>query len=276
MNIRTLKGASGLGDSIYIRMVAQYFYEKDKSTFFLIMSDFPDLFIGLPCHIVRHTKLNEIEYQGRKYHTNKISYCGRKYKNDTTQFEDVCIAAGVPKDISYSLDWKIKNNTLINGIKKSASIKRKPICLITSPYRPFGRIDNWGKEITVNFDCMKKLINSKKNDFYFVMTCKDTPIYRLENIDCNLSMKTNISDLLDIASISNVIIGQIGHALPIAECLNKPALIFFSKNGMSCGNTFLESITPKKTIHKKNLVKHIIDNESDECIRRTFESLNIK
>jgi hypothetical protein len=147
---------------------------------------------------------------------------------------------------------------------------------VTAPFKPFGREDNWGKEMTVDFTCMDRLITAKKDDYFFIQTCKDDPIYKLKHIDFNLSRKTTVSDLIDIASLSSVLIGQVGHCLPLAECLNKPALIFFSANGLKCGNKFLESITPEKVIHKKNMIKYIIDNWSEAKIGTEFESLSIK
>jgi hypothetical protein len=191
MKIQTLKGASGLGDSLYIRQVAQHLYSQDKDIFLLIMSDYPMLFKDLPSHVVKHDKGNIITYKGQNYPVKKISYCGRKMKPQTTQFEDVCIAASVPQDIPYKLDWKVKNNDLIDRIRKLAKRKDgKPIILVTAPYKPFGRDDNWGKEMTVDFKVMDSLISAKRNDYLFVQTCKNDPIYQLKHIDLNLARKT--------------------------------------------------------------------------------------
>jgi hypothetical protein len=256
-------------------MIAQYLYSQDKDIFLLIMSDFPDLFRDLPCHVVKHQKINHIEYEGSKFPVSKISYCGRKYKDHTNQFQDVCIAADVPTDIPYKLEWTLKNQNIKDDINK-LNTKNKPICLVTAPFKPFGRDDDWGKEMTVDFTCMDRLITEKKDDYFFIQTCKDDPIYKLKNIDFNLSKKTTVSDLIDIASLSSVLIGQVGHCLPLAECLDKPALIFFSANGLKCGNKFLEAITPTKTIYKKSMVKYVIDNWSEAKIRTEFEGLNIK
>jgi hypothetical protein len=57
--------------------------------------------------------------------------------------------------------------------------------------------------------------------------------------------------------------------------MNKPGLIFFSKKGLTCGNKFLEAITPSKTIHKKKLVSYVIDDWPDSEIRTRFEKLDI-
>jgi hypothetical protein len=237
------------------------------------MSDYKDLFFDIPCYTTKHVKTNHIEYQNQKYPVSKISYCGRKYKDHTSQFEDVCIAAGVPTDIPYQLNWTVKNEKLVAGIRKSARRKGgKPVCLVVNPHKPFGRVDNWGKEITINAEVINGIIREYRKDYYFVSVCK-TPIAKLEHIDQNMCGKTTVSDLIDIASISQCIVAQIGFALPLAESLEKPALIIFSKKGITCGSAFLEAITPKKVIHKKQLIKSIIDDESQEEINKIFRGL---
>lgn len=265
--VKKIKCASGFGDSIYMYPITRYLLKQNRKLNLIVMTDYKDIY---KCHPYRE----RIEFvkHSKDFANFKISYCGRKYKSGTSQFEDVCIAAEVPKDIKYNIDWKIQNKELIDNIKKLSS--GKPICVVSAPFKPFGRVDEFGKELTVNFKRMNDLIARNKNDYYFIQTCKNTPEYILNNINLNLAGKTAISDVLDIMSIANRSVGQIGHILPLSEVFKVPCMLFFSRRGINCENRFISSITYEKVVHYKKLVSFCVDDFSDVEIDRKWHEMS--
>jgi hypothetical protein len=267
---KRIKCASGFGDAIYAYPIVRHLIESGKEEHITVMTDYHQIYDCAPfkdkLSFLRHSK---------DFAQYKISYCGRKYKAGTSQFQDVCMAAEVPTDLDFSIDWEIQNQDLINTIKKLARRKEAPICLISAPFKPFGRVDEFGVELTVNFKRMDDLIRRNRDKYFFVQVCKNVPEYALNNIDLNLAGKTTISDVLDIMSISDCSMGQIGHILPLSEVFKVPCLLFFSRKGLNCENRFISSITYDKIVHYKDIIKYCVDDETDvEIDRKWFETTN--
>lgn len=262
-----IKCASGLGDAIYMRPIVEYYYKRGYKV--EVMTDYDVIYDDLNVLTTKHSKSDthlELDMPWKK-----ISYCIRKYKPETTQFEDVCLQAGIPVTTPFNYRWKTRNKDLMGKVKKLAG--GKPICLISAPFKPFGRVDNWGHEMTVDFSKMDELIALNKDKYYYITVNKEKPLYKLNNIDLDLCHRTSVADLFDLVSIADVCMGQVGHILPLSEVFNKPALLFFSANGFKCGIKFIEAITPGKVIHKKKLIKYVIDDWPIDKINKVFQEL---
>jgi hypothetical protein len=267
MTEKKIKCASGFGDSLYMYPIVKYLIESGQEESIIVMTDYADIYkcasFKDKLSFVKHSK-DMAQY--------KISYCGNKYKLGTSQFQDVCLAAGVPTHTDFTIDWKIRNTELINNIRKLSSNKKK-VCFISAPFKPFGRVDEFGKELTINYKRMDDLIARNKDDYFFIQVCKNIPEYQLNNIDLNLAGKTSISDVLDIMSISDRSMGQIGHILPLSEVFDTKCLLFFSRKGLQCENRFISSIKYEKVVHKKCIVNYCVDDYSDVEIDRIWSEL---
>lgn len=254
-----IKGASGLGDSIYLHPITCHHLAKGE-TDITVMTNYPELFQDLPVKTIRHSK---------DYADKKISYCSRKYHLNSTQWEDVCIAADVGKKLDLRIKWGVKNQALVDLVKKRA--KGKEFVVVATPYKPFGREDEFGKEMTLDYRVVDKLI--KNNPQYFwVQTGREDALYKLP-VDLDLNRKTTAADVMDLVVHSKGVVAPVGHMLPICESLNKRMLCFFSRNGLNCENRFISSIKPQKVIHKKHLVSHVVDDESMESIQIAFNEV---
>jgi hypothetical protein len=266
--VKKIKCASGFGDALYAYPIVKHLIESGKEEKIIVMTDYHQIYDCAPFRdkisFVRHSK---------DYAAYKISYCGRKYKLGTSQFQDVCLAAGVPSDLDFSIDWQVQNTELINSIKKLSKKKGVPICLVSGPFKPFGRVDEFGKELTINYKRVDDLIARNKDDYFFIQVCKKQTEYTLSNIDLNLEAKTTVSDVLDIMSIADRSIGQIGHILPLSEVFKVPCLLFFARKGLTCENRFINSIKYEKVTHYKDIISYCVDDESDVEIDRRWQEL---
>lgn len=256
-----IKSASGLGDTIYIYPVARHLLDSGFKNI-TVMTNYPDVFQDLPVKTIKHTK---------DWATYKISYAGAKRKKETDQYQDVLIAAGIPISTPLEIPWEIRNNEIVEHVRKRA--KGKKIALISTPYTIFGREDEWGKEYRIDYRKYDEFLSLLRDEYFIVSTGTKEPIYLLNNVDMSMVRKTSVSDLLDLVYDSDTCVYQVGHMLPICEALNKRSFCFFSAVGMSLDNQFLRTITPSKVIHKKDICRGIVDIESTKSFKRHIQEV---
>jgi hypothetical protein len=273
MKVIGLKGASGLGDTIYAYPIAKHYAQKNEVVY--IMSDYPELFKTLlNVKVYPHKKINYIvKEDGSKQPIDiRFTYCARKYTPGTSQFKDSCLSAGIEKDIPLSLQWEVKDQKSIENIKKVA--KGRKLCIIAAPYEPFGRDDQWGKLLRIKPNIMQDIVNEYKQDVCFVQVGNKYVLNNINNVDINLINLTSVSQLMDLVASCDITISQVGNMLPISECLGKKNFIIYSRKAVESENRFIAAIVPEKVTHYKNLNTSIYDDE-EHYIRKFSEAINL-
>jgi hypothetical protein len=75
-------------------------------------------------------------------------------------------------------------------------------------------------------------------------------LHQFTGIDIDLANKTTVSDLFDVATKAVAFLGYVSFIVPLAESLSKPALLVWSRRGLSAPHQFVRVITPQKVLHK--------------------------
>jgi hypothetical protein len=259
-----LKGASGLGDTIIAYPIIKWYAQRYNTVYY--MSDYPELYETLPnvkCY--PHQKINYFRLgEGNKHPVDiRFTYTPRKYTEGTSQFVDSCMSAKAPDDLKFKIDWEVKNHKLITDIANWADGRK--ICILSAPYEPFGREDQWGALLRINPDLVQKIVDTYKDKVYFVQIGNSFVLHRIKGI-INLIEKTTVSDLMDLVRWADFGLSQIGNLLPMCEALNTKNFIIFSKAGLETDNRFLSSITPDKTVHYKHLNTSVVDDNIDKAV----------
>lgn len=255
-----LKGASGLGDSIYGYPIAKYYASKYRKVYY--MSDYPELFESIPnVEISPHKKLNYItSSDGIQPVDIRFTYCGRKYILGTSQFEDSLLSAKIRENVDLAIPWEVRNEELCDSIREAAHGRK--ICILAAPYEPFGREDKWGARLRIDHNSMAKIVYDRElnEKVFFVQTGNKFVLHNFDGA-YNLICKTSAADLMDLVYISDVCLSQIGNMLPMAECQGKHNFIIFSESAMTCGEKFIEAIIPEKVVHYKKINKSVLDTD---------------
>jgi hypothetical protein len=255
-----LKGASGLGDSIYSYPIAKHYLKEYKEVY--LMTSYPELFETLPSvKTYPHKKLNYIiKEDGMQQPIDiRFTYCGRKYTPGTSQFTDSVMSARINKKLDLSIPWTVKNRNLTEDIK--AKSKGKKICILSAPYEPFGREDEFGAILRIKPTIMQDIVNEFRKDIYFVMVGNKFVLHKIKNVGMDLVDQTRVYDLFDLVKISDITLSQVGNMLPMSECLNKKNFIIYSKKAHESDNKFIAAITPEKVTHYKKLNTSIFDDD---------------
>lgn len=246
--MRRIRGGSGLGDAIYVRVIADHLiacgYEVEACT------NYPEVFLGSRA-------------KTSPFRRNRVDvlchYSARKYRLDTTQWEDVCGTAGLGA-LPLRIEWAVRNIGLVERILQEAGGRK--IVVVHGGRVPMGRTDGFGKELLPCRSAFDATL-AELNDCFLVQVGKGEQLYRIRS-DLNLCGETSVSDLFDIASISSGMVAQCSYAVPLAECLDKPLLAIWSAAGMKSSQQYVKAITPKKILSKASSSFVVDDWQEDQ------------
>jgi hypothetical protein len=250
--MREIRAGSGLGDSIYLQSVARHMVMQGKQI--VVRSNYPDVFrpIGVP--VVQFHKLGNCV---------AAHYATRMRMQQTDQFQDMCITAGISGPVEMRLDWQPFNDEFLSGLKR-------PVIAVMLPRLPMDRTDGFGIDLMPNWHVMQTLID--KCDTSILQIGSGKAVHAFSGIDRDLSNKTSIRDVLDIASMVDGFIGTCSFMIPLAESLGKPYFCLWSGKGLVSETQYLRQITPQKIIHRKDLAHYAVDNSPANRIEQAFEA----
>lgn len=244
--MKSIRGGSGLGDSIYLASVVRHLLGKGEPL--LVRSDWPAVFSQLPVQVEPFTRAG-IDVLGH--------YSSRKHLLGSTQFEDLCACAGITEPVDLRLDWKPSNLALIDRIRSPG----KKVVVTMLPRSPMGRSDGFGAELLPNCKVIQTYIDSL-GDATVVQVGAGQPLFAFRGIDVDLANQTTVSDLLDVASQADGFLGYVSFLVSLAESFDKPAMFVWSKRGLRAGSAYVRRITPQKVLHLESS-RYVIDEEFD-------------
>jgi hypothetical protein len=260
MTRKSIRGGMGLGDALYVQSVARHLVKKGISL--RVHTAWPDVFRSLyPDAKVAPFCRTGIDILAH--------YPSRKKISGTTQFEDCCISAGIREPVELRLDWEPTNLSLIYSLQTYG----KPIVFVQLPRAPMGRTDGFGKELLPDCRSIQHAIDAIRDRALIVQIGSGKPLHRFSGIDVDLADQTSITDLLDIATVASAFIGYVSFIVPLAESLDKPALLVWSRRGLVFpAPVYVREITPKKILHKPSS-RFVMDDAPIEQIQEAANAL---
>ena len=258
--MKKIRGGSGLGDSLYVRPIAEHYVRGGHPV--IVKSNYPDVFIGAGVTVEPFTRLG----------TNVLAhYSSRRRNNETNQWQDICINACAPHDLPLSFRWEVRNARLVDNLRERAA--GRPIVMVHGGREPMERTDRGARELLPRqgaFDCTIAALE----DCFKVEVGKGAELYPIK-ADFDLTNKTTVADLLDIASTCSAVVGQCSWVIPMAEALGKPLLCVWAAAGLKSATEYVRLITPQKILSQPTS-RHLFDDWSAEKITeavREFHSV---
>lgn len=237
---KSIRGGMGLGDALYVQSVVRHLVEQGQSL--RVCTAWPDVFKQLGDRVTTAPFSRQVQILAH--------YSARKQKPGTTQFEDVCITAGLREKVDLRLDWKAEDAALVAWLKDSAD--GRPIVLVQLPRSPMGRTDGFGAELLPDCRVIDRAIArlKERKRALIVQVGKGASLYGLHGIDIDLANKTTVRQMLDLSTIASGFLGYVSFLVPLAESFSKPALLVWSSRGLKSRQPYISAITPKKVLHK--------------------------
>jgi hypothetical protein len=251
LKVKRIRSGRGLGDALYLQGVARHLVGRGYKL--TACCDYPDLFLPLKDSV-------SVEPFTRNHIDILAHYSLRKVFKDTTQFRDCCLQAGIVEKVDLKLDWQPRDLELIASLKSD-----KPVVVVQMPRAPMNRTDGFGMELLPDCRAIQKVINALKDRCTLVQIGSGRALYTFKGIDIDLSNKTSVSDVLDVAYAADGFIGYCSFIVPLAESFDKPGLFVWSERGLRAKHPYVNSITPRKILEKPTS-KYLIDDCSDSEI----------
>lgn len=211
-----IKGCSGFGDAIYLRSMVEWLLHH-RSDQYQVFTRYPQVFEDLnvqPCEYLQNQY--QIDYDA--------TYLSRKHITDTTQFEDMCIMAGLPIKIPFTSMLKA----------------RDPLSYTLA------------LPLVIPMNGCPKTVE--------MMPFEEEYMAYLENFPNVLMLRSQFDflHLVDLFNHASVVICQQGWGNALAQLLDVPCKCVFTERALNSKYEFIKQITPGKVIEKKNLVEAII------------------
>jgi len=240
----TIKGNSGIGDSVYVRVICEHIPEITE-----VMSDYPEVFEGLPVNVIPHKSNKPANFM-------RVSYCGDKYRTDTTQWQDIARKAGLQPVPPLTSKW---------DTKEILSTARPPFCVVIKPYIPMQRNDGFGDDLEIDIENIDEAIKELKNKYYIIQCGKGYKNYN--NAEIDYSDKLSLKEYINLLAVADLVISQPGNALPILEAFGRGKGVFvFTKKGERSSSRFIKAINYNKIVEKKDRITWCYDSDSPNII----------
>lgn len=236
-----IRGGAGLGDSIYLRVIAEHFKAEGHDV--TVCSDYPDVFAGAGVKVEAFRR-NNID---RLCH-----YTVGKTNPETTQFEDMLASGGIHVGVDLRFDWTIRNQKLVDKLRTAAA--GRPIVLVHGGRNPMNRSDGFGRELmpTERGFAIALKVLAEWSGAFLVRIGKGSDVYHLGRyIHADLNDQTSVTDLFDLGKTCDGVIAQVSYAVPLAECFDRPLMVVWAAAGIAPGvHMYVQQIVPRKILQK--------------------------
>lgn len=262
-SLTTIRGGSGLGDSLYLQSIARHLIEQGKPV--EVCTFYPDVFRSLNGRVI----VSEF----RRQYVDKVAhYVSRKEVKGTDQFEDCCISAGIREPVDMRLDWQPVKGSLVREIKRMP----RPVIAVLLPRHPMARKDGFGLDLLPDCRAMQRAIDGlRAGGASTVQVGSGEALHEFSGIDLDLANRTSVSDVLDVASAVDGFLGYCSFFVPLAESLKRPALFVWSRKGLRSKREFIRLVTPEKVLHRETSA-HVWDDAADDEIKRAADALFVE
>lgn len=205
--MKTIRGRSGFGDSIYTRAGVEWLVRERFDTY-RVYSNHPELFVDLDVEVMPFSKKGRVDYD--------FNYLPFKSRRGTNQWRDMCESAG----LDIPLETSLKD--------------RRPcgIVVIAPLHPPMNGAVGAQEKMGIPPNEYKDYCSQFSNQVWL----KDG--------------KYTLRELAHIVNCASLFVCQVGWGLALAELFDCPSRVCFAEKGFSCGDTFIETITPEKAISK--------------------------
>ena len=229
-----LRGGSGLGDSLYLRPIVEHLERQGKNV--TVMTEFPEVFRGTRALTERFNRNNI---------TITAHYPHGKNNDKTNQWQDILESARLGH-IPLRFTWNQTDRAFVDAVRKRAG--NRHIILVIGGREPMGRSDGFGAELLPWRGAFDYVLDNLR-DCYTVRVGKGQKAYDLR-VDEDLSNKTTVCQLMDLAQSCSAVVGQCSYAIPLAEGFDKPLMAVWARAGTESRQPYIKTITPNKILSK--------------------------
>lgn len=241
-----IRSASGLGDSVYLRAIAEHFARRGEKV--VACTNYPDVFKSSPVtpEPFRRTDVDIVAH-----------YVTGKARPGTTQWQDVCIAAGVAEPVPFSFQWWRGSTGLAERVRALAG--DLPVVLVHGGRVPMNRTDGFGLKLVPERRAFEAVLEAVAGSCYLVAVGgnslrPDAGGDCIFDLPCDFDLRgaTTVPELLDLFQACDGVVAQVSYAVPMAEVFDRPLLAVWSTEGLADPHPYVRQIAPAKVLSKES------------------------
>lgn len=255
-----IRSGKGLGDSLYLQSVARHLLASGKAV--EVCTNWPDVFRPIADRILLSP------FRRERIHIN-AHYVTRKGIAGTDQFTDCCISAGIRPPYELKLDWSGSHPEVAKRIRRSG----KPAVIVQLPRLPMDRFDGYGRELLPDCRVIQRAIDRLHEHAIIVQIGRGAPLFGFTGIDLDLANRTTVGEAIDAVNTCSGVLGYCSFIAPLAESLQKPLLLVWSRQGLHSRNPFIRQIVPEKIFHHPQSSKAVVDDCSEDDLAGAVDAL---
>lgn len=268
--MKSIRGGMGLGDALYLQALVGHLLNLRPGETFEVCNKWGEVFAPLLGPRVRLSPF-------RRERIDLLGHYARRKGMQTRQWQDLCLEAGAPATLELSLTWRRTDPDLVGSVEAQAA--GRPIVLVQLPRAPMGRTDGFGHELLPDCRKIQRQLDALEGRAFLVLVGNGYPLFRFRGIDLDLTEKTSVSQLLDLAQACDGLVGYCSFFVPLAEGFAKPALFAWSARGLRAPVVFIRTIRPEKILERASSLWFVDEHpleEADHARQRFAVSLGLE
>lgn len=243
-----ITSARGLGDALNVRMIVLHHLRNNREV--EVYTTWPEIFTDLPVKI--RTRDEAVKNTGIDTAATCFQ-CMVPFVRSISQFRGVCLQAGVYDPIDMDLGWQVRNERLLNDIRRKAGGLS---LLFFQPIKKADAGDRPDRKAFANFvNGFSGFCKVKLGHPDFVM---DAPEIQC---DINLFGKISVIDAIDALTIADVVLCEPSYLGVAAQAFDKRLVCMFSAAAKTSANKRVSGVTPIKIFHKPEISTAVYDSD---------------
>jgi len=247
----TINAAKGLGDAIQLRAIVLHLVRRGDTV--MVFTRWRELFEDLPV-IVK--PLSDVTGDEDWHHAKPCLHCRMPWAQNLDQFTMSALQSGIEEPVELRVDWKPKNLKLRRRVIDAANGRKVMV------YQPLKKTKNENQELLrPNADAYDGFIaRTEFNDYFRVRIGSPATVDpSAAPYDLDLLGKTSVTDVFDVASVTDLFFSETSYLPLLAQAMDKPVVCMFARKGIASGRNLVGNIRPERMFHKHHLTTAVYD-----------------
>jgi len=244
-----IRAANGLGDALQLRAAVLHLLKGGESI--TVYTRWPEVFRCLRVQIKCIAQAETVE--GMRHFAYALS---RPLRDGADRFIGMCEFAGIFEPVELRIDWKVKNQALLDRVKRSAAGRK---LLLYQPQR-IARTEE--QELLCPRDeALDTYLRSRSDCFRVKMGHPDfvQPGVKYQS-ELDLMGRLAVTDAIDLAHAADEFCGEHCYLTTMAEALDKPVTCIYSARSLR-SETRAKNHAPERLFHKRLLATVLYDEK---------------
>lgn len=239
LHLRTLMG---LGDAVYAYPIVKELLNRDKKI--ELLTWYPDVFKPL-------MNIGNLDIQRGPIAGSYSKFIRLAYERDGSNFYETMARHVLRTSPPFYLHV-LPDERAIHIMASIRNHDGRPVCLIKEPHAAHCHRKTNDYSMAPHIWEMQNWLTEHRKDYYFI-SCEHDDNYKARLVGIDLRLKgLTVPTYLGLCAMSDLIVSQVGHLVPISQSLDKPLKLFMPEKR---GGGWLKIFSASQVLVKPELAE---------------------